>query len=57
MPSRLIDPQRFCEELSQIEVPLVLGDETSNHLSLKLAESLYTCAVKSKSPPNCQIHN
>ena len=50
-PSRLIDPQKFCEELSQIEVPLVLGDETSNHLSLKLAESLYTYAVKSKSPP------
>ena len=28
----------------------MLGDEASNHLFLKLAESLYTCAVKSKSP-------
>ena len=32
-------------------MPLVLGDETSNHLYLKLAESLYTCVLKSKSPP------
>ena len=52
IPSRLIDPQKLCDELNLCEVPQFTDGETVNSLCTKLADSLYMCSDKAKVTPH-----